>query len=59
MCIFVSDLFYVAINNHKTTNLLRRFFDLNRFMVLINVFINVVYGGAISTIYEHGLSGCR
>ena len=57
MCIFVSDLFYVAINIYKTTNLSRRFFGLDRFMVLINVFIDVVYGGAINTIYKVGLSG--
>ena len=54
---FVRDLFRVAINFYKTTNLSRRFFGLNRFVVLINGLKNVVYGGAINTIYKVWLSG--
>ena len=50
MCTFVSDLSYIVINTIKETNLSRRFFGLDRFTVLINVFINVVCGGAINTI---------
>ena len=56
MCTLVGDLFYVAINIYETTNSSRRLFGLDRFMVLINVFINVVYGGAINNIYKPGLS---
>ena len=57
MCAFVSNSLYVAINIYKTTNLARRFFGVDRFMVLINMFMNVVYGDAINTIYKLGLSG--
>ena len=53
----MSDLFYVAINIYKTTNLSRRFFGLDKFMVLMNGFINAIYRGAINTIYKLGLSG--
>ena len=38
---FVRDLFRVAINIYKTTNLSGRFFGLDKFKVLINGFINV------------------
>ena len=54
---FVCDLFYVEINIYKKTNLSRRFFGIDRFMVLINGFINVVYGGAINTIYKLVIPG--
>ena len=57
MGVHVSDVFYVPINTYKTTKLSRRFYGLDRFMVLINGSINVVDGGDINTIYILGLSG--
>ena len=52
MCAFVRDLFYLAEIIYKTTDFSRRFFGLDRFIVLINGVINVFYGCTINIFHK-------
>ena len=56
MCAFVCNLFYVAINIHKK-QIYRDDLRSRRIYGAHIGIINVVYGGAITTIYKIGLWG--